>query len=104
LHDTLLQGFQGLILHFQSVLDQIPDQAPARQTMKKALSQADQILIEGRNRVRDLRAESFRANELSQELACYGEELAKEHAIAFKVAYSGASRTPFRGEAEQDSG
>ena len=35
LHDTLLQGFQGLVLHFQAVVDQIPDGEPARQTMEK---------------------------------------------------------------------
>jgi hypothetical protein len=49
------------------------------------LSQADQVLIEGRRGVRGLRAEGSTANELSQELADYGEELAKDRAIAFKV-------------------
>jgi signal transduction histidine kinase len=90
LHDTLLQGFQGLVLHFQAVLDQIPDQEPAHQTMKKALSQADRVLIEGRGRVRDLRAEGGKANELSQELGSYGEELAKDRAIAFKATLVGS--------------
>ena len=93
LHDTLLQGFQGLVLHFQAVLDQIPDREPAHQTMKKALSQADQVLIEGRVRVRDLRAEGAKANELSQELASYGEEWAKDRAIAFKVTLAGSPQS-----------
>jgi len=93
LHDTLLQGFQGLVLHFQAALDQIPYQEPAHQTMKKALSHADQVLIEGRGRVRDLRADGAQANELSQELACYGEELAKGRAIAFKVTLVGAPQS-----------
>ncbi len=90
LHDTLLQGFQGLILHFQAVLDQIPHHEPAHQTMKKALRHADQVLIEGRERVRDLRAEGAEGNELSQELACFGEDLAKDRAIVFKVAVVGS--------------
>ena len=89
LHDTLLQGFQGLVLHFQAVLDQIPVQEAAHHTMKKALSYADQVLIEGRGRVRGLRAEGAKANELSQELASFGEELAKDRAIAFKVTVVG---------------
>jgi signal transduction histidine kinase len=90
LHDTLLQGFQGLVLHFQAVLDQIPNGEPAHQTMKTALSQADQVIIEGRRRVRDLRAEGTEANEISQELAGYGEELAKDSVIAFKVTLVGS--------------
>ncbi|MCU1235765.1 MAG: hypothetical protein JWP63_3732, partial [Candidatus Solibacter sp.] len=93
LHDTLLQGFQGLVLHFQAVLDQIPDQEPAQQTLKNALSQADQVLIEGRRRVRDLRADGSTANELSQVLACYGEELAKDRAIAFKLTLVGSPQS-----------
>ena len=93
LHDTLLQGFQGLVLHFQAVLDRIPDQDPAQQAMKKALGHADQILIEGRERVRDLRAEGAQANELSQELACYGEELAKGREIEFKVTLAGSPQS-----------
>ncbi|MCU1235764.1 MAG: Two component sensor histidine kinase [Candidatus Solibacter sp.] len=93
LHDTLLQGFQGLVLHFQAVLDQIPDQEPAQQTMKKALGKADEVLIEGRRRVRDLRADGSTAKELSQELACYGEELAKDSAIAFNITLVGSPQS-----------
>jgi signal transduction histidine kinase len=93
LHDTLLQGFQGLVLHFQAVLDQIPDKEPAHQTMKKALSQADRVIIEGRRRVRDLRADGSTANELSHELAGYGEELAKDRAITFKAAVVGSPQS-----------
>jgi signal transduction histidine kinase len=61
--------------------------------MKKALSQADQVLIEGRDRVRDLRAEGAKANELSQDLARYGEELAKDRAIVFKVTLVGSPQS-----------
>jgi signal transduction histidine kinase len=74
LHDTLLQGFQGLTLHFQAVMEQIPAQEPARQLMKKALTYADAVLLEGRQRVRDLRPEGSEGHELSQEIAAFGEE------------------------------
>jgi hypothetical protein len=33
LHDTLLQGVQGLILKIQAVTEEIPHDAPARQMM-----------------------------------------------------------------------
>jgi signal transduction histidine kinase/ligand-binding sensor domain-containing protein len=90
LHDTLLQGFQGLTLHLQAVMEQIPDKEPARQSMKKALTYADGVLLEGRQRVRDLRPEGSDIHELSQQIAAYGEELAKDSAIAFKVTVVGA--------------
>ena len=90
LHDTLLQGFQGLTLHFQAVMEQIPDREPARQSMKKALTYADAVLLEGRQRVRELRPEGTDIHELSQQIAAYGEELAKDRAIAFNVTVVGS--------------
>ncbi|PZO53291.1 MAG: hypothetical protein DCF16_07420 [Alphaproteobacteria bacterium] len=55
LHDTLLQGFHGLMLKFQLVADQIPPSQPARKLMDAALERADEVLVEGRDRVRNLR-------------------------------------------------
>ncbi|WP_420224773.1 sensor histidine kinase [Pigmentiphaga litoralis] len=55
LHDTLLQGVQGLMLRFQAAADKLPADAPARVELERALDRADQVLVEGRDRVRDLR-------------------------------------------------
>jgi signal transduction histidine kinase/ligand-binding sensor domain-containing protein len=90
LHDTLLQGFQGLILHFQAAMNQIPDREPARQTMKKVLHYADEVLLEGRQRVRDLRAEASVSNELPEMLTCYGNELAQDREVTFKLTVVGS--------------
>jgi signal transduction histidine kinase len=90
LHDTLLQGFQGLTLHFQAVMEQIPDEEPARQKMKKALTYADGVLLEGRKRVRDLRSDSAQTNQLPQQIADYGAELTSDRAIGFKVTVVGS--------------
>lgn len=60
LHDTLLQSVQGLIMRFQSVAYQIPDDLPARDVINQALDRADQMLVEGRDRVRDLRGTEVR--------------------------------------------
>jgi signal transduction histidine kinase/ligand-binding sensor domain-containing protein len=76
LHDTLLQGFQGLMLHFQGALKQIPTHQPAHETMQRAMAAADEVLIEGRERVRDLRLEKGMAAELPELITAYGEELA----------------------------
>lgn len=61
LHDTLLQSVQGLMLRFQSVADQIAESHPARPMIDRALERADQMLVEGRDRVRDLRAADRRS-------------------------------------------
>ena len=55
LHDTLLQGFHGLMLRFQSVVELLPRGDRARATLEEALERADDVLIDGRDRVRFLR-------------------------------------------------
>lgn len=57
LHDTLLQGFQGLVLRFQAILNRIPEDDPLRASVRTALLRADEVLIEGRDRVREIRSE-----------------------------------------------
>jgi len=55
LHDTLLQSVQGLVLRFQSVANKMPPGDPSRDLLESALKRADDVIIDGRNRVRDLR-------------------------------------------------
>ena len=55
LHDTLLQSVQGLVLRFQSVAHRMPPGEPSRAHLESALKIADEVIVEGRNRVRDLR-------------------------------------------------
>jgi signal transduction histidine kinase len=90
LHDTLLQGFHGVMLRFQAVLNQIPADQRAHVTMEKALRSADDVLLEGRERVRDLRFESFSDIELQEALEACGREYSQHHAIAFNLTTSGA--------------
>lgn len=89
LHDTLLQGFQGLMLRFQSVLKDIPEREPARQMMESALDRADEVLLEGRERVRDLREVEITGGGLSDSLARCGKELAQDYATRFSLAIVG---------------
>lgn len=55
LHDTLLQGVQGLILQFQTAADDLSPQSPARHKLARALDQAETLLVDGRDRVQGLR-------------------------------------------------
>jgi signal transduction histidine kinase len=74
LHDTLLQSFQALMLHFQTVHDMLPD-GPAKEALVKALDRADQAILEGRNAIQNLRSSTTATNELAQAIAALGEEL-----------------------------
>ncbi|MDN4634757.1 hypothetical protein QCD71_24950, partial [Sphingomonas sp. PsM26] len=53
---TLLQGVQGLILRFQDVAEVIPSDTRARSMIEKVLERGDDVMVESRARVRDLRA------------------------------------------------
>ncbi|WP_165830980.1 sensor histidine kinase [Sphingomonas pokkalii] len=58
LHDTLLQSVQGLMLRFQTVADQLPVDTAQRAALEKTLVQAEQVVVEARHRVLDLRTGS----------------------------------------------
>ncbi len=89
LHDTLLQGFQGLMLRFQAVMKTLPENESAHQMMEKALDRADEVLSEGRERVRELRAEDMTGDDLPNYLIRWGEELAQDHATLFSLSTVG---------------
>lgn len=57
LHDTLLQGFQGLMLRFQAVVELLPKGDRPRKELENTLDRAEDILIESRERVHSLRQE-----------------------------------------------
>jgi signal transduction histidine kinase/ligand-binding sensor domain-containing protein len=92
LHDTLLQGMQGLIWRFQAATERIPSSEPARQLMEQSLDRADQLLGESRDRVKDLRPAAGDVADLAQALAAEGEQFAKLHTTNFRVSVQGGSR------------
>jgi signal transduction histidine kinase/ligand-binding sensor domain-containing protein len=89
LHDTLLQGFQGLVLRFQAVMKMLPVEVPARKVMEQVLDRADEVLLESRQSVRDLREQGATGTELSEALTHCGEELAQNHASLFSLTIVG---------------
>ncbi len=92
LHDTLLQSIQGLILRFQAATEKIPRSEPSRQMMEKALDRADQVLVEGRDRVRNLRVSSEAVSDLPQAFVQAGQEFAEGVAVEFRVVVEGLAR------------
>jgi len=92
LHDTLLQGVQGLIWRFQAAADRIPRDEPARQMMEQSLERADELLGESRDRVKDLRPPASSVVALAQAVATEGSQLAKLHTAEFRVSVQGTPR------------
>jgi signal transduction histidine kinase len=92
LHDTLLQGFQGLMLRFQSVADTIPAEQPARILIEEVMTRADEVLAEGRDRVRDLR-HGEASDDLPQALREVAKNVAYGNAVNFRVIIEGTPRT-----------
>jgi signal transduction histidine kinase len=92
LHDTLLQGVQGLMLRFHTVASRISQRDPARALMEQALERADQVLGEGRDRVKELRATADNEADLPHALAAEGEQLALIHGAQFRTSVEGAHR------------
>ncbi len=91
LHDTLLQGFQGLMLRFQSVADLISPDQPARAMIEDAMTRGDQVLAEGRDRVRDLRGAEI-SDELPNALQKSTANLATGSSPEIRVVVEGTAR------------
>jgi signal transduction histidine kinase len=75
LHDSLLQGFQGLMFRLQAVRQLLPARASeAASHLDTALETSDKTIEEGRDAVRDLRELNLIQGDLSETLAAFGEE------------------------------
>jgi signal transduction histidine kinase/ligand-binding sensor domain-containing protein len=92
LHDTLLQGVEGLVLRFQAVSNRIARREPVGELLERALERADQVLEEGRDRVMNLREGAGDVGELAQALAASGEQLALMYPAEFRASVDGLPR------------
>ncbi len=89
LHDTLLQGFQGLMMRFHLATQSIPPSEPAKSEMEDALDSADLLLAESRDRIRDLRYEAIEPPSLPDSLRALGEDFAAPHNWTSEVVTRG---------------
>jgi ligand-binding sensor domain-containing protein/signal transduction histidine kinase len=79
LHDSLLQGFQGLMFRLQAVRNLLPGRASeAVQALDIALERGDKAIAEGRDTVSDLRQSIVGESDIAQALAALAEELAPQ--------------------------
>lgn len=92
LHDTLLQGFQGLILKIQAAALSIPQEEKAFTAIQDALTRADEVLAEGRDRVRDLRGEEIDTSSFEEQLRMVAESFDPHHCARFQITIDGTPR------------
>ncbi len=94
LHDTLLQGTQALALSVEAAFQQA-QQAQAKgieAVLQTALKRADAVIIEGRDRIQDLRLTSDLEADLESAFANLGSELSETSSAKFEVLTEGTPR------------
>jgi signal transduction histidine kinase len=93
LHDTLLQGVQGLLLNFHSAAERVPDGHDSKPVLERALATADKIILEGRDRVKGLRQQDFTSKELCSALSALGDDLNVSGKIEYSVRCMDGKKT-----------
>ena len=92
LHDTFFQGIQGLLLRFHTATSQLRQDEPARRIFEETLKQSDQVMLEGRELVLDLRATASEQNDLPTVFDDFGEGIRRGGSCDFKVVVNGSAR------------
>jgi signal transduction histidine kinase len=76
LHDSLLQGFQGLMFRLQAVRQLLPDRPDdAVKFLDSAMQVGDEAIGEGRDAVQNLRSTSSDDRDLATSLSALGPEI-----------------------------
>jgi len=92
LHDSLLQNVQGLILKIHAIAKRMPAADLTRQEIEKTLDYGDQVLAEGRDRVRSLRSATVSDGDLSAAFQLVAEESSPNRTATFKTVVEGRIR------------
>jgi len=91
IHDTLLQGVQGLLLRLQAMM--AGPTVRETDTLNAAIDQARQMVVEGRDKIISLRGETPRQSELAQSILAVGEDLASLYPdTRFQMTTDGPAR------------
>ena len=66
LHDTLLQGFVSASMQLHVAVDRLPEDSPAKPSLRRVLDLMGKVIDEGRNAVRGLRSRAKRLTNSSR--------------------------------------
>ena len=79
LHDTLLQSFYSVLIHFQAATNLLPGRPDdAKRRFESAIDQAARAITEARDAVEALRAPADATDDLAQAIRTLGDELVGE--------------------------
>jgi signal transduction histidine kinase len=91
LHDTLLQGFQGLMLRLQAIDESLPP-GEVKDELERTLDRGDQVVAESRKAVHDLRLSTVITNDLARAVRTMGDELSSAGSATFALLVEGETR------------
>ncbi|HEY0505767.1 MAG TPA: ATP-binding protein [Lysobacter sp.] len=92
IHDTLLQGVNGLLMTMQATVGRLDCGTPVRERLEGSMDMAERILVEGRDRVSALRSFDCGTLDLARELQIHARDLAQERRIMCEVRLQGEPR------------
>ncbi len=101
LHDTLLQGTQGLILRLHASSLALEPQHPVRQELETAMDLAEQSLAQGRERLRGLRESRFDSTGLGHALLQIRNEAVISGDVDLRMLIEGTPR-PLRAHVSEE--
>ncbi|UXB38623.1 histidine kinase [Stenotrophomonas maltophilia] len=101
LHDTLLQGSQGLILRLHAISQSAQTPEPVRSQLESAMQLAERNLAEGRERVNALREAPFAGRDLASALADVHAEYAGHGINPLRLTVEGAT-PPLQADAAEE--
>jgi signal transduction histidine kinase/ligand-binding sensor domain-containing protein len=85
LHDTLLQAIYGIMLRFQAVASAIPKDDPMQEGIQGTLKVANDFIVEGRDRVRELRTNITSLRKLGAAVEELAHLLEKASAVSMAI-------------------
>jgi signal transduction histidine kinase len=73
-------------------MENLPEDEPSKDALRVALSRADDVILEGRRRVQDLRDESSDAADFASQIAAMASALKIQDVMSFSVTATGNAR------------
>jgi signal transduction histidine kinase len=92
LHDTFLQGFQGIVLRLQGIANTLSESSSSRLALEDTMDRADQILTDGRKNLLQLRSKTGDAPGLADQLNRTIADLQMQKSISCELRVQGSMR------------
>ncbi|MBC7926541.1 MAG: hypothetical protein H7039_12870 [Bryobacteraceae bacterium] len=93
LHDTLLQGFTGVVYQLSAACQQFESNpAATREKVERALEQADRSMMEARHAISYMRVPELEAGTLVDALSSVGRSLTDESGVTLHLHVHGVAR------------